>query len=226
MTEPMTLASNNGMQSGQVAQKNLSETAYAVILDMIQQRQLPSGVPLVEQQLATKIQVSRTPLRHAMQRLEVEGLLSKDNNKSFIVRKVELKEYLQSLRVREILEAEAAAMSVGYISLEEIEVARTNLYAVQSQNPYSMIAHWHSDDEVHNLFISNCGNDTLINILNSLRTTTKLFEIEKLSERLEPDSQQHELILDALIKQDAKATRRAVATHIKSLFQFAVRTVG
>ena len=222
----MTLIPDTTTQSGQTVQKNRSETAYAVILDMIQQRQLPSGVPLVEQQLATKIQVSRTPLRHAMQRLEVEGLLSKDNNKSFIVRKVELKEYLQSLRVREILEAEAAAMSVGYISLEEIEVARTNLYAVQSQSPYSMIAHWHSDDEVHNLFISNCGNDTLTNILNSLRTTTKLFEIEKLSERLEPDSQQHELILDALIKQDAKATRRAVATHIKSLFQFAVRTVG
>ena len=152
--------------------------------------------------------------------------MSKDNNKSFIVRKVELKEYLQSLRVRELLEAEAASMSLGYISLTEIEIARTNLQIVQSQSPYDMISHWRSDDEVHKLFISKCGNDTMINILNSLRTTTKLFEIEKLSERLEPDSQQHELILDALIKQDEKATKRAVATHIKSLFQFAVRTVG
>ena len=222
----MTLIPETTTKSGQTVQKNRSETAYAVILDMIQQRQLPSGLPLVEQQLATKIQVSRTPLRHAMQRLEVEGLLSKDNNKSFIVRKVELKEYLQSLRVRELLEAEAASMSVGYISLAAIEVARTNLQTVQSKSPYDMISHWRSDDEVHDLFISNCGNDTLINILNSLRTTTKLFEIEKLSERLEPDSQQHEQILDALIKQDAKAARRAVATHIKSLFQFAVRTVG
>ena len=226
MDKPMTLIPETTIHSGQTVQKNRSETAYAVILDMIQQRQLPSGVPLVEQQLATKIQVSRTPLRHAMQRLEVEGLLSKDNNKSFIVRKVELKEYLQSLRVRELLEAEAASMSVGYISLAAIEVARTNLQTVQSKSPYDMISHWRSDDEVHDLFISNCGNDTLINILNSLRTTTKLFEIEKLSERLEPDSQQHEQILDALIKQDAKAARRAVATHIKSLFQFAVRTVG
>ena len=128
----MTLIPETTTQSGQAVQKNRSETAYAVILDMIQQRQLPSGVPLVEQQLATKIQVSRTPLRHAMQRLEVEGLLSKDNNKSFIVRKVELKEYLQSLRVRELLEAEAASMSVGYISLAAIEVARTNLQTVQS----------------------------------------------------------------------------------------------
>ena len=226
MDKPMTRISDTITQSEQTVQKNRSETAYAVILDMIQQRQLPSGVPLVEQQLATKIQVSRTPLRHAMQRLEAEGLLSKDNNKSFIVRKVELKEYLQSLRVRELLEAEAASMSVGNISFTEIEIARTNLQTVQSQRPYDMISHWHSDDEVHKLFISKCGNDTMINILNSLRTTTKLFEIEKLSERLEPDSQQHELILDALLKQDAKAAKRAVATHIKSLFQFAVRAVG
>ena len=130
----MTRISDTTTQSEQTVQKNRSETAYAVILDMIQQRQLPSGVPLVEQQLATKIQVSRTPLRHAMQRLEAEGLLSKDNNKSFIVRKVELKEYLQSLRVRELLEAEAASMSVGNVSLTEIEIARTNLQTVQSQS--------------------------------------------------------------------------------------------
>ena len=117
-------------------------------------------------------------------------------------------------------------MSVGNVSLTEIEIVRANLQTVQSQTPYDMISHWHSDDEVHKLFISKCGNDTMINILNSLRTTTKLFEIEKLSERLEPDSQQHELILDALLKQDAKAAKRAVATHIKSLFQFAVRAVG
>lgn len=211
---------------GQTAPQTLYEKAYDALLTMIQERQLPSGAPVIEQQLASQIGVSRTPLRHALQRLEMEGLLRKDINKSYVVRKVELKEYLQSLRVRELVEAEAAALSVDRIAAEAIETARVNLHAVQAQQPYDMISHWRSDDEVHDLFILNCGNEIMINILHSLRITTKLFEIEKLSKRLEPDSEQHERILNALQSQDAKAARRAVAAHIRSLFQFAVRAVG
>lgn len=211
---------------GQTAPQTLYEKAYGALLTMIQERQLPSGAPVVEQQLASRIGVSRTPLRHALQRLEMEGLLRKDTNKSYVVRKVELKEYLQSLRVRELVEAEAAALSVDRIAPEAIETARVNLHAVQAQKPYDMISHWRSDDEVHDLFILNCGNEIMINILHSLRITTKLFEIERLSQRLEPDSQQHERILNALQSQDAKAAKRAVAAHIRSLFQFAVRAVG
>lgn len=212
--------------AGQVPPTTLSERAYTALLAMIQERRLPGGAAVVEQQLASLIGVSRTPLRHALQRLEIEGLLRKDANKSYVVRKVELKEYLQSLRVRELVEAEAAALSVDRIEPEAIEAARANLHAVQEQRPYDMISHWHSDDEVHDLFILNCGNEIMINILHSLRVTTKLFEIEKLAERLEPDTLQHERILDALMARDAKASRRAVAAHIRSLFQFAVRAVG
>ena len=203
----------------------LSDKAYASLLAIIQERRLPSGAPVVEQQLASLIGVSRTPLRHALQRLEIEGLLKKDANKSYVVRKVELKEYLQSLRVRELLEAEAAALAVDRITPEAIETARANLHIVQAQEPYDMISHWRSDDEVHSLFILNCGNEIMTDILQSLRVTTNLFEIEMLSQRLEPDSKQHERILDALKARDAKAARRAVAVHIRSLFQFAVRAV-
>lgn len=210
---------------GLSAPVTLSDKAYASLFAMIQERRLPGGASLVEQQLASRIGVSRTPLRHALQRLEIEGLLNKDANKSYVVRKVELKEYLQSLRVRELLEAEAAAMAVNRIAPESIEAARANLHSVQAQKPYDMISHWRSDDEVHNLFILNCGNEIIIGILQSLRVTTNLFEIEKLSERLEPDSKQHERILDALEARDGKAARRAVAAHIRSLFQFAVRAI-
>lgn len=203
----------------------LADKAYASLFEMIQERQLPSGAPVVEQQLASLIGVSRTPLRSALQRLEIEGLLYKDANKSYLVRKVELREYLQSLRVRELIEAEAAALAVDRIPPEAIEVARSNLHKVKAREPYDMISHWRSDDEVHDLFILNCGNEIMTGILQSLRVTTNLFEIEKLSERLEPDSRQHERILDALKARDSKASRRAVAAHIRSLFQFAVRAV-
>lgn len=204
----------------------LAEKAYRAISELIRRRELRSGEPLVELDLAEMLGVSRTPLRQAMQRLEGEGLLGKGANRSYMVRQVDLKEYLQSLRVREFLEPEAAVLAIGNVPREQIAEVRAGIAAVRSVEPYDMLAHWRSDDEVHNLFIGNCGNDVLTQILVSLRATTQLFEIERLAERLEPDSREHDAILDAIARQDRKAARRAVSAHIASLFRFAVKTVG
>ena len=61
---------------------------------------------------------------------------------------------------------------------------------------------------------------------HSLRASTKMFEIDRLSERLEPDTRQHEAILDALEARDARLARKAMAGHIRSLRQFAIETVS
>ncbi|MEM1428404.1 MAG: GntR family transcriptional regulator [Pseudomonadota bacterium] len=200
----------------------LSEKAHGAISRMIQERILPSGQPIVEAHLAERLGISRTPIRQALQRLEGEGLLRKVESRSYVVRKVDLKEYLQSLKVREILEAEAAALAIGRIEPAAIARAQANLRDVQAREPYDMLAHWQSDDEVHDLFICACGNLVIRDLLHSLRTTTKLFEIERLSERLEPDSRQHEAILRALEAGDAEAARVAVVAHLRSLFDFAI----
>ncbi|MEM9811843.1 MAG: GntR family transcriptional regulator, partial [Pseudomonadota bacterium] len=102
----------------------LSEKAYRALSRMIQQRDLPSGTPILEVQLADYLGISRTPLRQALQRLESEGLLRKLESRSYVVRQVELKEYLQSLKVREILEAEAAALAIGRVDKDAISRAR------------------------------------------------------------------------------------------------------
>ncbi|OWU71529.1 GntR family transcriptional regulator [Marinibacterium profundimaris] len=204
----------------------LSEQAYAALSTMIEQRRLVSGQAVVEQHLANELGVSRTPLRQALQKLEAEGLLVKDASRSYHVRKVELREYLQSLKVRQLLESEAAALCVDRIDARAIQAARATLHAVKAQVPYDMRAHWRSDDEVHGLFIENCGNKVMTDLMHALRSSTKMFEIDRLSERLEPDSRQHEAILDSLEARDAKAARKAVADHIQSLFQFAIDTVS
>lgn len=208
------------------AGRTLADQAYEKLSGMIRRRQLRSGEMLVELQLAEQLGVSRTPLREALQRLEGDGLLGKSVNRSYIVREVGIKEYLRSLKVRQILEPESAALAAGHVSAAAISSARRNLARASDLQPYDMLAHYRSDDEVHDLFIRNCRNDVMTDILLSLRITTQLFEIETLSERLEPDAREHERILDALDAGDARKARRAVAAHIRSLYAFALQTIG
>ncbi|WP_323766296.1 GntR family transcriptional regulator [Marinovum sp.] len=204
----------------------LAGRAYDAISTMIEQRELAAGSVIVEQQIADLLGISRTPLRHALQRLEAQGVLVKSANRSFQVRKVELSEYLQSLKVRELLEAEAAALCVDRVDAAALAGARAALQAVKQQQRYEMLAHWRSDDEVHGLVIENCGNRVMADMLHALRASTKMFEIDRLAERLEPDTRQHELILDALEARDGRLARKAMAGHIRSLRQFAIDTIS
>jgi len=207
------------------ASKNLAALAYREIARLIEKKELRAGEIVVEQSLAAYLGISRTPVRQALQRLELEGLLVKSNTKSFFVRKVDLKEYLQSLKAREIIESAAAGMCVELAPAERIRAAKETLQRLKESDHYDQEEHWASDKEVHDIVADFCGNQVVGNIVKSLRVTTKLFEVERLAERLEPDTRQHEVVLDKIGERDAAGARKAMADHIKSLFQFAIDTV-
>lgn len=205
---------------------NASTRAYLAISTMIRSRDLKGGQSIVEQRLADQLGVSRTPLREALQRLEGEGLVRKLANQPYIVRQVDLSDYLQSINVRKILEAEAASLAAGRIDNAKLERVREQVLALEQLEPYDTHAHWACDDQVHNLFIHACGNTVMADLLIELRTTTRLFEIAELADRLGPDSREHLAILDALAAGDSNAARKAMASHAQSLFNFAVRFIG
>lgn len=204
---------------------NLSGLAYRAVSEMIRDRRLRGGETIVEQRLAEALGVSRTPLREALQRLEGEGLVVKAPNRSFVVRHVELAEYLQSLKVREILEPEAAALAAGRIPLARLRALRAEAVELNAA-PAHTDAHWTSDDAVHRVLAEHCGNKVMARLIESLRITTRLFEIAWLSDRVGPDSSEHIAILNALIDGDARAARRAVQAHIRSLSRFTLTMVG
>jgi DNA-binding GntR family transcriptional regulator len=205
---------------------NLSNLAYRSISEMVRDRRLRGGDVIVEQRLAEALGISRTPLREALQRLEGEGLVRKTANRSFVVRLVDLTEYLQSLKVREILEGEAAALAVGRIPPQKLRAVRAEIRELEAATACHTDAHWLSDDNLHGLSIDACGNDVMADMIRSLRVTTRLFEIARLSDRLGPDSREHLAIVDALESGDAKAAKKATQTHIRSLARDALATVS
>lgn len=210
----------------QAVATSLSARAYREVSELIHRRRLRGGEIIVEARLADALSLSRTPLREALQRLEGEGLVVKLANRSFMVRQVDLTEYLQCLKVRELLEPEAAANAVNRVPEAEIEAVRAGIRELERLPNIHTEAHWASDDALHNLFLDNCGNAMMARMVRDLRVSTRLFEIAGLSARVEPDRREHRAILDALIDGDARRTRRAMAAHIRSLARHATSHLG
>ena len=75
---------------------------------------------------------------------------------------------------------------------------------------------------LHGLYIDECGNAVMGQIIRSLRVTTRLFEIARRADRVELDSVEHLAILEALEAENTKQARRTVQAHIKSLGRFAL----
>lgn len=207
------------------APQNLTALAYGALSRLIHERRLRGGEAILEARLAADLKVSRTPLREALQRLEGEGLVTKSASRSYTVRRVDLAEYLHSLKVREVLEPEAAALAVGAVGGDAIAAVRAETEALGVAT-YLEEAHWHADAHLHDLFIGACGNPVMSAMLRGLRATTHLFEVARLQDRLVPDNAEHLAILDALAAGDARAARRAVQTHIRSLTRFALSVVA
>jgi DNA-binding GntR family transcriptional regulator len=89
---------------------------------------------LVEGRLAERLQMSRTPLREALLRLEGEGLLVRANTRSYAVRRITASHYFQCLQVRERLESQAVCLAMGRVPPAEIRALREQAFPTKKSS--------------------------------------------------------------------------------------------
>ena len=204
----------------------LSDRVRLQISELIHNRVLSGGHAITEQRLAEELGVSRTPLREALQRLEGEGLVAKASNRSFVVRKVDFEEYIQSLKVRQMLEPVAAAAAAERAPAPLIAEVVREIDALRQETGGHTKAHWHSDDRLHGLISAHCGNHVLHEIISGLRLTTRLYEIADVRQRVEMDHEQHAAIAKALAERDGATARKAMQAHLRSLIAYSLSNVA
>lgn len=197
---------------------NLTDRAYAVVRQLILQRELSGGEVLVEGRLAKRLQMSRTPLREALLRLEGEGLLVRASARSYAVRRITASHYFQCLQVRERLESQAVSLAMGRVPAAAVQSLRASILSLDSSQQGS--SHWQADDQVHGLFARASGNAMLADTIAHLRVLCRLFEVVDPFKRIEDDRTEHLAILDAYIAGNEKAAEEAVVAHLRNLARY------
>lgn len=204
----------------------LSNRVRRQIIELIHDRTLAGGQVITEQRIAEQLGVSRTPLREALQRLEGEGMVEKGSGRSYQVRKVDFQEYMQSFKVRLLLEPEAAALAVGRIRPDDLCAVRREIEALRELPFEHTDRHWHSDDDLHRLIGAHCGNVVLFRIIERLRVTTRLHESEDMRQKVDKDLEQHLAIVEAMAAEDGPKVREAMRAHIRSLMDHSISQLG
>ena len=197
----------------------LRDVVFNTLRSAILMGKLEPGERLMEIALANKLGVSRTPIREAIRKLELEGLVIMTPRKGAEVARITEKDLQDVLEVRESLENLATELACERITEEEIEDLKVKneafCEAVQSKNAdFSELAEL--DVAFHDVIFNASKNSRLIQILNNLREQMFRYRVEYLKdeENLVTLISEHDGLWESLKRRDINGARRNMRMHI------------
>ena len=206
--------------------RSLSRVAYDSMLDMLIKHELPVNTVLHERRLAERLNISRTPVRDALNRLESEGFISRMPGRVLVVKNFSTRELIETLHVRGLLEAEAAALAAGRAPAEELDRLEADIRSLLESARPSPDEDWDVDSRLHGAITRYGGNAVLARLVESLRVKTRMFNLQRIPERFALGHREHLAIIEALRRADSDAARKGVETHIENVKQSIIQTLS
>lgn len=195
----------------------LRDVVFKTLRQAILKGELVPGERLMEIQLAKRLGVSRTPIREAIRKLELEGLVLMIPRKGAEVAGITEKSLRDVLEVRKALEELAIDLACKRMSDEEIEelkAAETRFHAaIESSDPI-LIAQ--TDEAYHDIIFKGTKNDKLVYILNNLREQMYRYRLEyvKDAKKWEMLMTEHDKIFNAVKSRNADEAKKHIREHI------------
>lgn len=195
----------------------LRDVVFNTLRQAILKGELKPGERLMEIQLAQRLGVSRTPIREAIRKLELEGLVTMVPRKGAEVAKITEKSLRDVLEVRRSLEELAMQIACDKITediLDDLEMALGEFKKAINSKELTAIAE--ADVNFHDVIYHATDNDKLIQILNNLREQMYRYRIEYIKDYSSHKRiiEEHELIIDSLKNKDKAKATLAICTHI------------
>lgn len=193
------------------------ETVVAGIIAGIRQGNLSPGQRLIETDLASKFGVSRPTVREALQRLEVQGLVSQERHRGFLVRTLTQGRLEEMYQLRGALEALAAKLAAPQISANPAALEEVLLRLDKAEAAADLKGFTEANRDFHDLIRSAAGNRMVADILERLDLSVYHLQFRLLIERpgVFSTNADHHRIFDALKAGDGERAGAESVRHVE-----------
>jgi DNA-binding GntR family transcriptional regulator len=194
-----------------------AERVYAYVKQGVLDRSYEGGTLLTEGDVADAVGVSRTPVREALLRLEVEGLIKLYPKKGALVLPVSAQEIADVVETRRLVEEYTVRKAVparpGLLErLEELLELQRDLAASGDLSGFAL-----ADRGFHAAIVSAAGNRILEHLYDQLRDRQLRMGVAMMHaepERVNKSIDEHAEILDALRRADADSAAVLALRHL------------
>ncbi len=201
-----------------ISRESLGESAYRYLFQSFLDNQFVPGTRLRMDELAEQMDISRTPVREALQRLEREGVIEPHGRRGYVVREISTDELDHRYQVREALEGFAAreVARAGGSAVRELRAAYERLLERPQVSAEQVFT---ANRDVHHAIVEALGNPLLT--AASDREWNRALTSDIWARMLEHEDvvgdfdRAHRGIIEAIESGDEARAHREVIAHIR-----------
>ena len=195
----------------------LRDVVFNTLRKAILTGELKPGERLMEIHLADRMGVSRTPIREAIRKLELEGLVIMIPRRGAEVAQITEKSLKDVLEVRRALDALCVELACDRISTkeeEQLKEACNEFVRATKTKDATIIAK--ADVAFHDIIVHATGNLRLIQLINNLSEQMYRYRFEYIKDEKRHDSliDEHRIIYESIVKRDKKQAAETAKIHI------------
>ena len=207
----------------------LVEEVLQRLRDLIVQGELAPGVKLNERVLCERLRTSRTPVREAIKFLASEGLVELLPNRGAIVTPITattVREMFVLLGALEALAGELACVNASDADIAEIRALHYQMLAHHARG--ELAPYFRCNQQIHLRLVESTGNATLANTYRALnghvRRARYMANLSR--ERWDHAVEEHQKILDALIRRDGALLPALLRGHLGNKMLVVLEALG
>lgn len=196
----------------------LREVVFETLREAIRDGVLKPGERLMEIHIAEQLGVSRTPVREAIRKLELEGYVIMMPRRGTYVSNLSIKDINEVFEIRTSLDSLASGLAAERITEDELEQLQRLLVeigiAIKEQDMDKIVE---TDMKFHDMLYQASRNDRLVGIIFNLREQLTSFRAKSMSYpgRLEATLEEHRKIVDTIAQGDVEAAKKAAEYHME-----------
>lgn len=195
----------------------LRDVVFNTLRRAILTGELKPGERLMEIHLANRLGVSRTPIREAIRKLELEGLVTMIPRRGAEVAQITEKNLQDVLEVRRALDALCVELACDRITSEEKEALKKacdEFEKATETGDATTIAE--ADVALHDIIVQATGNRRLIQLINNLSEQMYRYRFEYIKDEKEHDNliNEHRMIYESILRGDKVKAAEAAKLHI------------
>lgn len=195
----------------------LRDVVFNTLREAILKGELKPGERLMELQLASKLGVSRTPIREAIRMLQQEGLAVTIPRRGAEVAKMTEKNMEDVLQIREALEILAVQLACEKVTEEQLSQLKEAVEGFEravKTGDLKQIAQ--SDIDFHDKIYEAADNPKLVNLLNNIREQIYRYRVEYLKEEENYPNliEEHRKIFEGLKSRDKNFVTEMTEKHL------------
>ena len=206
----------------------LRDVVFNTLRKAILTGELKPGERLMEIHLANRLGVSRTPIREAIRKLELEGLVIMMPRRGAVVAQITEKSLKDVLEVRRALDALCVELACDRISDEEEELLKEaceDFERATETKDATVIAK--ADVAFHDIIVRATGNQRLIQLINNLSEQMYRYRFEYIKDEKRHDSlvEEHRIIYESIVKRDKEKAAETAKLHIDNQEKSIIRQI-